>query len=177
MNIRNLISPQFALSAIFAFLLLGLPKVVAAQAACPPGMIPYGTGTDISSCGPDDSQNQEGVGNTSASSAPVWESRWGAIATYAPTGILGVSTYLPTRGQAIQSALADCKSKGGPACKLEVAYDNECAAVVVGSTGYNVTANPTVEGAIDSGMETCRNSGGQGCHMYYSACSLPVRIR
>lgn len=177
MNINNSIKRPFALLASGVLLLLVIPNSVAAQAACPPGMIPYGTGTDVSSCGPDGSQNQVTNASTSIAPAPIWQSRWGAIATYAPTGVLGVSTYLPTRDQAIQSAIADCKAKGGPTCKLEVAYDNECAAVVVGSTGYNVAADPTLGGAIDSGMETCRSSGAEGCHTYYSACSLPVRVR
>lgn len=76
---------------------------------------------------------------------------------------------------AVDSALEDCKAKGGKTCKLEVAYDNECAAVVVGSDSYNVTADPTLKGAINSGTDTCRSAGSTGCHTYYLACSLPVR--
>jgi len=154
---------------------LGASQFAAGQAACPPGMIPYGTGSGISSCGPASTQNQETDSSVRTPDVPIGRSRWGAVATDAQAGILGVSGELFTRSMAVNSALEDCKAKGGKTCKLEVAYDNECAAVVVGSDSYNVTADPTLKGAINSGMETCRSAGSTGCHTYYSACSLPVR--
>jgi hypothetical protein len=74
-------------------------------------------------------------------------SRWGAIATYAPNGILGVATDQASKSEAEQVALLDCKLKGGPICKIEAAYDNECVAVVVGDKGYNVNTDTTVDAA------------------------------
>jgi hypothetical protein len=81
----------------------------------------------------------------------------GAIATYAPTGILGVATDQASKSEAEQEALLDCKLKGGPICKIEVAYDNECAAVVVGDKGYNVNTDTTVDAAVRYGLKTCSN--------------------
>jgi hypothetical protein len=88
-----------------------------------------------------------------------------------------VATDQASKSEAEQEALLDCKLKGGPICKIEVAYDNECAAVVVGDKGYNVNTDATVDAAVQYGMKTCSNAGGSGCHAYYTACSLPVRIQ
>ncbi|WP_255402765.1 DUF4189 domain-containing protein [Pseudoxanthomonas sp. CF125] len=109
--------------------------------------------------------------------APQWERRWGAIATDGPNDALGVATDKRSKREASQIAMQDCKSKGGVSCKIDVAYDNQCAAVVVGDGGYNVGNAATVDIAVASGMKTCRDGGLTNCHAYYTACSLPVRIR
>ncbi|RUL66561.1 DUF4189 domain-containing protein [Dyella dinghuensis] len=146
-----------------------------AEGGCPPGMIPY-SGTDISSCGPIPPGYYQ---NSQQPQAPPmqWASTWGAIATDEPHGILGAAVGMPSKREAEQAALSDCRSKNGSDCKLELAYDNECAALVVSKTGYVVTAHQTKDLAIQSGMKTCRDSGYEDCHAYYSACSLPQQIQ
>lgn len=147
-----------------------------AEQGCPPGMLPA-SGTNINSCvpapgSPDQSQQQ----NQALPSQPVWASRWGAIATYAPTGILGTSRDEISEEQAKRTALADCKARGGVSCKIDITYGNQCAAVVVGDKGYNVNPGATQNLAIELGMKICAEDGGKGCHAYYSACSPAVRI-
>lgn len=161
----------------FLALFLATAGIVHAEGGCPAGMIPY-SGNDPSSCGPIPpgyyGNSFQGVRQDPL--PPEWSSRWGAIATYAPAGVLGASNDFPSKEAAERQALIDCQNKGGLSCKIEVAYDNECAAVVVGDQGYVVTSNPFEDAAIKAGIDTC---GGikRHCHSYYSACSRPVRIR
>lgn len=160
----------------FCLLLLGLLLLkgseINAQTACPPGMTPYGVGV----CGYDNSQRQEQPVQQRPP-LPQWEDHWGAIATYEPNGSLGVATNMPSQSSAEQAALVDCQSKHGSTCKIQLSYRNQCAAMVVSDKGYNVTPAATVDLAVTEGMATCTKSGDPNCHVYYSACSLPVRTQ
>jgi len=120
-----------------------------------------------------------GYGNQQAPQLPAqqWERRWGAIATDGPNDALGVATDKRSKREASQAAMQDCQSKGGVNCKIDIAYDNQCAVVVVGDGAYNVPIAATVDQAAEIGMKTCRSSRRTNCHVYYSACSLPVQIR
>jgi hypothetical protein len=106
-----------------------------------------------------------------------WQDHWGAIATYVPSGSLGSVSDMATSSQAEQTALADCRSKGGIACKIEISYRNQCVGMIVGHPGYSIALGPTVGEAIKNGMKMCTDAGDSNCHVYYSACSLPVRIQ
>lgn len=139
---------------------------------CPPGQIAYGSGPGLNSCGPDNRQQR-----APQQPAEQWERRWGAIATSTQDGILGVSTDKRSEREASRVAMQDCQSKGGARCKVDASYDNQCAVVVVGDGGYNVQNASTLDKAIATGTKTCRDGGLANCHVYYSACSLPVRIR
>ena len=146
-----------------------------AQAQCPPGMYPFQFAPNQpASCAP-----IPGSGNQQAPqpSPPQWERRWGAIAADVPKGFVGTVTDLPSKSQAQRAALADCAAKGGSACKLQSTYDNECISMVVGSKVFNIAAGDTQNTANQSAMQTCSATGDPSCRVYYSACSLPVRIR
>ena len=114
-----------------------------------------------------------------AAKPPRWESgsRWGAVATDEPHGILGASTGLPSREQAITAAMSDCAAKGSSQCKFELAYDNECVVLVASDSSYVVVSDKTIDIASRSGMKTCQANGAKNCGVYYSACSLPKRIQ
>ena len=145
-----------------------------AQAACPPGMVPYGTGTDISTCGPDDSQQQ---GSQQSLPPPaLWVERWGAIATDFAHSSAGASVDQKDKKSAEQAAMANCRSNGGVACEIELDYANGCAVLVIGKTGHNAKAGETIESATHKAMEVCKAADTK-CFVYYSACSLPVRVR
>ena len=160
------------------FVLMLTATAVHAQAACPPGTIPYGTGNDPSACGPDNSQPQQPQQPQAPQPPPqVWADHWGAIATYEPNGSLGTATNMPSQRSAEQTALADCESKHGSTCKIQLSYRNQCAAMVVSAKGYNVTPAATMDLAVTKGMAICTNSGAPNCHVYYTACSLPQRIQ
>ncbi|WP_353621772.1 DUF4189 domain-containing protein [Variovorax sp. J2P1-31] len=62
-------------------------------------------------------------------------------------------------------------------CRIDVAYDNQCAVLFVGANGYNTPSAATTKKATELGMKTCHNTGSPDCRVLYSACSWPVRIR
>lgn len=165
---------------LFGLLIL-LCGRVHAEGGCPPGMIPAG-GTDINSCVP----IPPGYYNNQQQAQPQlplppppaqWASQWGAIATDKVKGIIGAVTGLSSKSEAQQAAMANCQAKGGSPCKFEIAYDNECAVLVVGDNGYNVSADVTLDKAVQFGMKICTDAKNTNCHVYYSACSLPERVQ
>lgn len=164
------------ITRLVLFLLLQhVPLQTRAEGGCPPGMLPA-SGTDLSSCAP----VPPGYYRRQPQPLPPpprWISRWGAIATYAPAGVLGSSENLPSKEQAEQVALSDCNARGGLNCKIDIAYGNQCVAVVVGNKGYNVNPGATAELASETGIKICFEDGGTGCHVYYSACSLPKQVQ
>lgn len=158
------------LLAVTEFLWGGL---VHAEGGCPPGSFPIG-GRSVAACAP-----IPGYGNQQAPQLPVpqWERRWGAIATDAPKGVIGVTVDKQSKREASEAAIGDCQQQGGVNCKIDVAYDNQCAVLIVGAKGYNTPNAPTVEEATELGMKTCREAGSTNCRVLYSACSRPVRTR
>ncbi len=162
------------------FLTLGLlllANMAIAEDGCPPGMIPA-NGTNINSCVPIPvgyySNQQQAQPQPPP---PRWARRWGAIATDEPKGVLGTATGMASRSDAEQSAIANCQAKGGAPCRLEIAYDNECVALVVSSKDYSINTGDTENAANQLAMKTCGSDGDPNCHVYYSACSLPARIQ
>jgi len=107
----------------------------------------------------------------------LWQDHWGAIATYEPSGVLGVAANMQSESQAKQAAMADCQAKsGGSNCKFQLSYRNGCAAMVLGDKVFNVNSAGALDQAVQKGMAQC-SSASSNCHVYYSACSLPVRIQ
>lgn len=168
---------------LFGLLLL-LSSVVHAEGGCPPGYYPYPMGATQGQPGPQgcapipgyDNNQQQAQPQQTLPPPPQWSSRWGAIATDAVKGSLGTAVDLSSPNEAEQMAMADCKSKGGTKCKIDVAYGNGCAAMVLGDAEFNVHNAATLSDAIKLAMKTC-TSRDTNCHVYYSACSLPVRIQ
>lgn len=166
---------------LFGLLLL-LGNMARAEGNCPRGYYPIGAPQGQAgpqSCAPipryGNGQQQQ---RSQQSPPPQWASRWGAIATDSAKGILGVTTDQPSESGAQQSAMADCQTKGGASCKLEIAYDNECVTLAVGSKGYSINTGNTPDAANQLAMKTCSAYGeDHDCHVYYSACSLPVRTQ
>lgn len=112
------------------------------------------------------------------SSLGIWVNRWGAIATYEPGGVLGISTNMSSDAEAKQAAMADCQAKGGREnCKLQLSYVNGCAVLLVGDRFFNASAAETIDKATRLGMKVCTKNGNTNCHVYYSACSLPFLLQ
>lgn len=145
-----------------------------AENGCPPGMIPA-SGTNINSCTaiPPGYYPKQEVPNAQS---PLWESRWLAIATDSIRGVIGVATDMVSQSIAEQSALSSCEEKGGNNCKISAALANGCAAMTAGDSGFNVQTRSTLNKAESDGMKICTAST-SNCYVYYSGCSLPVRIR
>lgn len=158
---------------LFSLLLL-IAGAVHAEGGCPPGMIPA-SGTDINSCVP----IPPGYYNNQQQAQPPpprWVDHWGAIAADGPSGSLGVSVNMTSQSGAENAALADCHSKKGAICTIETWYINGCAAMVMGDKSHTSNNAGSLNEAIQIGMNTC-NTADTNCHVYYSACSLPVRIQ
>lgn len=155
--------------------LLLLTFVAHAQVSCPPGMMSYSTGQNLSACGPIPGYSQN---NQTPSSPPIrWISRWGAVAMDTDIGSVGVAANLDSKNEAESNALSDCKEKGGLNCKVKNWYSNGCVVMILGKTGFNVGSKSTVNEATQSGMKICKDAGDSDCHVYYSGCSLPEPIQ
>jgi len=148
-----------------------------AEGSCPPGMIPY-SGTDVSSCGPIPPGYYQQPSQLPVAPPPRWKSRWGAIAISIDgnASAIGMVTDKSSRQEAEQSALTECRSKGGRTCKLETTYANGCAVVVAGDKGHNSSNGATLDEAIQIGMKTCSAEDAH-CHVYFTSCSQPERVQ
>lgn len=113
-------------------LLLGsliLHSLAHADGNCPPGYYPIG-GQDVQGCAPLPGYDQQSPQARTA--PPQWESRWGAIATDDDKGVIGSAANMQEKEQAEQTALNDCKAKGGTECELAKWYSNGCVAMIIG---------------------------------------------
>lgn len=139
---------------IFAFASVGLAvnSHAHAEGGCPYGQYPR-QGQGWQTCVPIPGADQ---GNARPTQNPGhWEASWGALATFEPGGVLGEATWLRSRSEAESAALNDCKTKGGTACKLEVSYQDACAALAGSATGYVVVSDPELPAAESDALATC----------------------
>ncbi|WP_431635328.1 DUF4189 domain-containing protein [Dyella sp. KULCS107] len=160
--------------------LLALTKATLAEGNCPPGYYPIGAPNG--QAGPQGCAPIPGYSASPQGPAPItappprWESRWLAVATDAPNGVLGTALDLPTRNAAESAAMQDCVNKGGTECEISLSLGNGCAALAAGKTGFNVRGGETEDEARTRAMKTC-DAATTGCAVYFSACSPPVRVQ
>lgn len=158
---------------LLAIILLGIVSFAYAEGGtCPPGYYPIG-GQGASGCAP--IPDSEEADEESSPPSVRWADRWGAIAIDNTSSEVGVITSMPSKSKAEKAALAQCRAKGSDACKVKLAYYNQCAAIVWGNTGYNTTHAATKERASEIGMQSC-GAEDSNCRVFYADCSLPERI-
>lgn len=118
---------------------------------------------------------KSGAGGQQAAPQPTgyWEKTWGAIAPSPVGGVLGTAVGASSKEEAERIALADCKTKGGGACEVDIAYHNQCAVMILGDKFISTFGNATVEEASERGLTHCRKSD-TNCRVYYSACTKPI---
>lgn len=114
---------------------------------------------------------------SSPSPEPIWEDRWGAIATDPHLGILGIASNLLDRVSAEQTALSDCMRQGGTVCAIDKSYSNQCAALVQGDKVYIVGTGATIEGASDLAKKALACSSPDSCRVHYASCSYPRQAK
>ncbi len=160
----------------------GLTPFSVAQVPIAPGVYACDGAAQAGPC------NGGGSGGTSSSSsspygvvgyahaAPKWADRWGAIATDATKAALGVAINVDSQQLAKARAISDCKSKGGINCKIQLAYHNQCAAMIVGNKMMNTWRAETIDEAANLGLSEC-NKDDSNCRVYYSGCSYPEQIQ
>ena len=146
--------------------------MVWSQTACPNGVAP-----GSSQCGPSPSYH----GVTPTPSVPQysqvrWADRWGAIAIDNTNSGVGAVTGMSSRRKAEKSAMKQCRAKGGGGCRVEVVYDNQCGAIAWGESYYVASNSSTIPEASERALRECSRHTSD-CRIYYSDCSLPVRIR
>ncbi len=174
-TLKYLMLQVFLLSATAMF-----SADASAEGNCPPGYYP--TGGDQAGwhgCAPmnggigDESEDNEPEASQAAQE--VWEDRWGAIAT--ANGAMGQAVSKKTKDEAIEEALKDCRDRAGKeSCKLKVAYYSQCVALAWGASGNVAARGPDLREVEERAVEKCSNDF-RNCKIYYSACSLPVRVR
>ena len=110
---------------------------------------------------------------------PRWADRWGAIAGGIPGAprAFGASVNMSSERAAKAVAMADCQSVAGTKCQIALVYHNQCVAVVNGEKTWGANGSATKDEAIQAGIKICKADGNSQCHVYYSACSYPVRIQ
>ena len=88
--------------------------------------------------------------------------------------MVGTAVGAKSKHEAKRLAMADCMAKGGGgACKVDVTYHNQCAAMVLGENTYSWARAATVEEATEIAFKDCI-VGNNNCRVYYSACTEPV---
>jgi hypothetical protein len=137
--------------------------------ACPAGMVPNGpaaAGTTIGGCRPASHYQQ----------APAWSSRWGAIAQ-GENGKGGWVSGKKSERAAKRSAISHCEIRGGSECESTFTYRDQCVAVVNSEDGSFINTAPTEEEAAFDANQKCKKEGLLKCNLFYTDCSLPVRIQ
>jgi hypothetical protein len=155
--------------------LISQNQAVAEGGTCPNGYYPI-NGGGVSGCAPIPGYNQQRQSRSPGLPAPRWEDRWGAIVTDANKGVVGSATGKRSRSEAKRAAIADCESREGRNCTVQMVYENGCASLIVGDDIFHVTADATKEDAERVGIESCSGKT-TNCRAFFTACSPPVRIR
>lgn len=158
-----------------AFLsLLVLSGSAFAEGGCDPGYTPVNNGQNWTCIpGGNDTSTVQPQSNSTKRPSGYWEKTWGAIAPSPKGGVLGTAVGAKTKQAAERLALSDCKAKGGGACKVNLAYHNQCAVMIVGDKYLTSYSNATIEEAANRGLKEC-NADNTGCRVYYSACTEPI---
>lgn len=154
-------------SALFCLLLTN-----AAQAQCRIGSGPdFGDG--IPYCSALDKPPQV------RSEAPVWQSRWGAIAIdpKVTSGGIGLAKGKESRHAAEEAALRDCHTDGGGnTCRIELSYDNQCGVIAWGDLHYTTANSTSLYDASQLALAACAKHT-EHCKIVYADCEFPVRLR
>ena len=164
---------------LFGLLLL-LGSVAHAEGNCPPGYYPIGAPPGQG--GPQGCAPIPGDNNTQQQAQPqqpppqLWVDHWGAMVSDDSLGKLGVAVDRQDEAGAWQTAEEDCHAKGGLNCTRLISYRNQCIALVAGEKTYSFSAALTAIDAIQQATKKCTAST-TNCHVYYSACSMPVRVQ
>lgn len=166
------------LRASFVLALFWLCGVASGEGGCPTGYTPVNNGQNWACVpGGNDSTTREPGSQIPLAPQPTgyWQTTWGAIAGNPTTGILGSAVGARSKTEAVRRAIGDCEEKGGGrGCRVEIAYHNQCAVMVVGDNGSLTARAGSIEEASRIGIEKCGEDGDRECRVYYSACSDSV---
>ncbi len=168
-----------------ALLLVGFGfPALAEGGSCPSGYYPIG-GQGVAGCAP--IPGYAAGRGASQETRPVvqgrWVKTWGAIADdQTGTGNIGVSVGKRTKREAAAEAISNCESLAGGACKLTLAYENQCAAIAapsvdnieVGGVPMSQGA-PSIDIAKNLAIPKCKEKNRKSeCITVYAACTEQI---
>lgn len=158
---------------------LALTRPATAEQGCPEGYTMAALGT--AQCIPIPGLYQVPGGDSAPPPPPPpqvrWEQRWGAIAMDAVSGKVGVAGSRTSRQRAEDDSVAQCAKKGGGDCRVQVSYANQCGVIVWGNGIAVSRFAPTLEAATDMTLAECKRESGGACEVFFSDCSMPVRVQ
>jgi Domain of unknown function (DUF4189) len=182
----GMVGLRFSLLALLTASVWWPTNAVAQTFVCPngpgPGEIQVGTtgGSGgiavIPICASDGSEDQSEDAHA-APAGPEWEDRWGAIARGKAGGWGAVGGML-SRRSAEKAALKQCEttaSTSRAACKVSIAYYNQCAVYVWGSSGGVSSSAVDITTASQQALTLC-NKTSSDCEIIYSNCSYPKQL-
>ncbi|MBR8652113.1 DUF4189 domain-containing protein [Achromobacter sp. Marseille-Q0513] len=169
---KDIRSLTFALAV--AAIALAVANPAAAEQGCSDGYKPTPTQNGIE-CRPIPGLYKGSGGG--AAPQVRWEERWGAIVMDAASGMTGIGGGQRTEEAAIQSATAMCQRKGGKNCRVDITYSNQCGALAWGSNHAVSARGRTLEIASKYAIDACEKTTGKKCEVFFSDCSLPVRVQ
>lgn len=161
-----------------ASILVGLSGPAIAEEGCPDGYVPvFQGGTQNRTCVADYNLPYWNQHQDQGRAMERWEDRWGAIAADDSHDlVMGVSTDAKSERAAKKAAIEDCLSRGGANCRIGLVYRSQCAAAVASTKQTFLQGAAYEEDAQRMAMERCTATG-EKCWIYYSGCSLPVRVQ
>ena len=162
-----------------ALVVIITPLVSGAQTACP-----VGVAAGSAQCGPSPAEHvNPGTAGDSGPSATryvptgEWKKTWGAVAIDSETGAVGATFGKRSKNEAERDALDRCRTSGSAACRVQIAYKNQCVATffpsIPGQRGLS-GSGATVEDATRRGAEKCRELNGNECNLVYTRCTEPI---
>lgn len=174
-------------SLMLAVLLISLSGIAHAEHGCQDGFIPVNQGggqTCVADYNLPHWKNQGG--NQSATpTGPQWALTWGAIALDEITGSVGATVGKSSKSGAKKEAMTRCAESGSRNCKLQFAYQNQCAVIAWAAENGNaiggaasVQSGPSIADASERALASCssRREGGE-CVVVYSDCTKPVQVQ
>jgi hypothetical protein len=165
---------------LFIVIELFVQLVYAEGGSCPDGYYPIG-GQGTMGCAPLP-DNYYGNNSNNYASPVKWVDRWGSIVIgwdANNNGIFGKSVNMPNKADAEATAMKDCKlQRGGTTCYVAITYEDQCAALAVGTGhGGGTSGGQNPEEAKQGAIKACTRGGGKDCYVLYSACSMAVRVQ
>lgn len=144
---------------------------VRAEGNCPDGYYPIGGG-GVEGCAP----MPGGEEDAPPDPGPQWETRWGVVVFDASKDVFGMADGMRSKRKAQKAAAAQCKQRGGRACKIIGWAYNQCMALAIGDTWVHVSGGETPDVAQQRAISHC-SAKSPNCGVEYSSCSYPERIR
>jgi len=148
-------------------------SITFAEGGCPPGSYPQ-EGQGWRACVPIPGDTS---GEAPRPPAQQWADTWGALAVTDNGQINGQATDETTEIDAVNAAIADCEAYKGQGCKKLGTYRNQCVAIAAGDTASRISVGKTEASAVANAMMDCGANKITNCHIYYSGCSLPKRLK